>query len=57
MLGYAGVKLGANWERIQPYLHYADYFVAAALVALAVFAIVRWRRRGGAASSEAEDQA
>ncbi len=53
MLGYVGVKLGANWERIQPYLHYADYVVAAALVGLAAYAIIRWRRRRGA-SSEAE---
>lgn len=56
MLGYVGVKLGAHWERIQPYLHYADYVVAAALAALVVYAIVRWRRRS-AAPSEAEDQA
>lgn len=54
MLGYVGVKLGANWERIQPYLHYADYVVAAALVGLAAYVFIRWRRRRGA-SPESED--
>jgi membrane protein DedA with SNARE-associated domain len=45
MLGYVGVKLGDNWEEIRAYLHYADYVVAVGLVALAVWWIVRIRRR------------
>ena len=47
MLGYVGVKLGGNWEKIKPYLHYADYVVVVVLVLLVVSAVVRWRRRRG----------
>jgi membrane protein DedA with SNARE-associated domain len=45
LMGYVGVKLGGNWEKIQPYLHYADYLVVAAFVLLVVWALTRWRRR------------
>jgi membrane protein DedA with SNARE-associated domain len=47
MLGYVGEKLGTNWEKIQPYLHYADYLVVAALVLLVAYAVLRWRRAAG----------
>jgi len=47
LLGFAGEKLGSNWEKVQPLLHYLDYAVVVAIVALAVWAIVRRRRRGG----------
>jgi len=47
LLGFAGEKLGSNWEKIQPLLHYLDYAVVVAIVALVVWAIVRRRRRGG----------
>jgi membrane protein DedA with SNARE-associated domain len=47
MLGFVGEKLGSNWEKIQPLLHYLDYAVVVAVVALVVWAIVRHRRRGG----------
>lgn len=62
MLGWLGVRLGANWEKIRPYLHLADYAVAAALVVLVAWAIVRWRRRrgstgGGADPAEYGDEA
>jgi membrane protein DedA with SNARE-associated domain len=43
LLGWLGVRLGANWERIRPYLHYADYAVAAALLLMVVWAVWRWR--------------
>ncbi|MGZ4199272.1 MAG: DedA family protein [Thermoleophilia bacterium] len=46
LLGYLGEKLGSNWEKIRPLLHYADYAVVVAFVALVVWAIVRRRRRG-----------
>jgi membrane protein DedA with SNARE-associated domain len=49
MLGYVGVALGDNWEEIRAYLHYADYVVVAAGVALAAWLVVRWRRRRAAA--------
>jgi membrane protein DedA with SNARE-associated domain len=45
MLGYVGERLGANWEKIRPYLHYLDYAVVIALVALVLWAVARWRRR------------
>jgi len=45
LLGFAGEKLGSNWEKIQPLLHYLDYAVVVAIVALVVWAIVRRRRR------------
>jgi membrane protein DedA with SNARE-associated domain len=45
MLGFVGEKLGSNWERIDPLLHYLDYAVAVAVVALVVWAVLR--RRGG----------
>ena len=56
MLGYVGEKLGANWEKIRPYLHYADYLVALAFVVLVVYAVVRWRRRGAGRRPEAESR-
>ena len=46
MLGYVGVKLGDNWEKIRSYLHYADYLVLVAIVAIVVWQVVKWRRRG-----------
>jgi membrane protein DedA with SNARE-associated domain len=47
MLGWLGTRLGANWEKIRPYLHIADYVVVAVLVVFVVWVIVRWRRRRG----------
>jgi membrane protein DedA with SNARE-associated domain len=45
MLGYVGVKLGANWEKVRPYLHYVDYLVVVALVVVLAYVLIRWRRR------------
>jgi len=56
MLGYVGEKLGANWEKIRPYLHYVDYLVVLAFVVLVVYAVVRWRRRGAGRPPEAESR-
>ena len=45
MLGYVGVKVGDNWEKIQTRLHYLDYAVVLAAVLLVVWwALRRWRR-------------
>lgn len=52
-LGWLGVRLGERWEDVRPYLHYADYAVAAALVALAGWAL--WRRRRGREAAAAGD--
>lgn len=52
MLGFIGVQVGANWEQWRDKLHYFDYVVLAGLIALAVWALIRWRR-GRAAGGEA----
>ena len=44
MLGWVGVRLGANWEKIRPYLHIADYVVVAVLVVFILWVIVKWRK-------------
>jgi membrane protein DedA with SNARE-associated domain len=43
-LGWLGTRLGENWEKIRPYLHYADYAVVAALVVIVVWAVWKWRK-------------
>jgi membrane protein DedA with SNARE-associated domain len=45
MLGLIGREVGDRWDEWNDRLHYLDYAVAAGLVALAVYAIVRWRSR------------
>jgi membrane protein DedA with SNARE-associated domain len=44
MLGFVGEKVGQNWEHIQKRLHYLDYAVIVAVVALFVWLVMR--RRG-----------
>ena len=50
LLAYIGVKLGSNWEKIRPYLHYADYVVVVVLVLLVIYGVIRWRRHRAAGS-------
>jgi len=61
MLGWAGTRLGENWEKIRPYLHLADYAVAAVLAIVVVWAVVKWRkdrrRSGGPGPAEYGDEA
>ncbi|MDP4143622.1 MAG: DedA family protein [Bacillota bacterium] len=45
LLGYAGYAMGQNWTLIRSWLHIADYFVAAAIVALAVYLFIKRRKR------------
>jgi membrane protein DedA with SNARE-associated domain len=56
LLGWIGTRLGANWEKIRPYLHYADYVVVAVLAAIVVWAVWRWRkgRKPGAGPDASE---
>jgi len=54
MLGWVGMRLGANWERIRPYLHIVDYVVIAVVLMLIAWAIYRWRR-GRSTDVEAPD--
>jgi membrane protein DedA with SNARE-associated domain len=59
-LGWLGTRLGAHWEDIRPYLHYADYAVIAALVAIVVWGVLRWRKgrsAGGPGPTEYGDEA
>lgn len=46
LLGFVGEKLGSNWTKIEPLLHYLDYAVVVAAVVFVVWVVVR-RRRGG----------
>ena len=48
MLALIGREVGDRWEEWSDRLHYFDYAVAAALVALAVYAVIRWRSRPAA---------
>lgn len=52
LLGWLGVRLGDNWERIRGWLHYADYAVAAAIVGMIVWLVLRRSRRGPGADGE-----
>ena len=56
LLGWVGMKLGSNWEKIRPLLHYLDYAVVLALVALVVWALVRRRRGRPGEAGPAESQ-
>jgi membrane protein DedA with SNARE-associated domain len=51
MLGVIGREVGSRWEEWRDYLHYGDYVVLAAIVALVVWLLIR-RRRGGAGEGE-----
>ena len=46
--GLAGVgwALGANWEEFHRAFHYADYAVAAGILLLLAYVVVRWRKGG-----------
>jgi membrane protein DedA with SNARE-associated domain len=49
MLGYVGVKVGDNWEKIQTRLHYLDYAVVLGVIVLVVWWGMRRARRPAAA--------
>lgn len=61
LLGWIGMKVGDNWEAIRDQLHYADYVVAAAILAFIAYSYVKWRRRRTsvprASSSETHEDA
>jgi membrane protein DedA with SNARE-associated domain len=42
-LAGVGWALGANWERFHHAFHYADYAVAAGIVLLVAYGVLRWR--------------
>jgi membrane protein DedA with SNARE-associated domain len=48
MLAIVGREVGDQWDRWRDHLRYFDYAIVAAIVALAVYLVVRrWRARGG----------
>jgi membrane protein DedA with SNARE-associated domain len=53
MLGFVGEKLGSNWKKIDPLLHYLDYAVVVAAVALVVWMVLRRRGRSRGAADAA----
>ena len=46
MLALVGKSVGDNWEEWRDHLHYLDYAVALAIIALVVYLVVKWRRGG-----------
>jgi membrane protein DedA with SNARE-associated domain len=52
MLGYVGVKVGDNWEKIQARLHYLDYTVVAAVLFLIAWWVVHRRRNPAPAAKQ-----
>jgi membrane protein DedA with SNARE-associated domain len=56
MLGWIGVAVGENWEVIEGYMKYFDYVVAACIVGLIVWAVVRWARRRSRPVNGAADE-
>jgi membrane protein DedA with SNARE-associated domain len=55
MLALIGEAVGENWEEWREHLHYLDYAVVAAVIAGAIYLIVR-RRRGGGTPTEAPNE-
>jgi membrane protein DedA with SNARE-associated domain len=47
MLAFIGEQAGANWEDWKDSLHYFDYAVAIAIVAIAAYYGIRWHRNRG----------
>ena len=60
LLGFIGVQVGERWEDWRDKLHYFDYVVIAAILAGAVYLVIRRRRsrtRDGVASAEGPQRA
>jgi len=63
-LGFLGKQVGSHWDDWKDRLHYLDYAVLAAIIALIVYALIRRRRRTaepptgrhGRSEAEAEEQ-
>jgi membrane protein DedA with SNARE-associated domain len=54
MLALIGKSVGRNWEEWRDHLHYLDYLVVVAVIALGVYLLLKRRRRGGSDEDESE---
>ncbi len=54
MLALVGKSVGDNWEEWRGHLHYLDYAVVVAVIALGVYLLVK-RRRGGGPDADADE--
>jgi membrane protein DedA with SNARE-associated domain len=54
MLALIGRSVGENWEEWRDHLHYLDYLVVVAVIALGVYLLIRRRRRPPTATSASE---
>jgi membrane protein DedA with SNARE-associated domain len=54
MLALIGKSVGENWEEWRDHLHFLDYLVVVAVLALGVYLVIRRRRGGGPGEGEGE---
>ncbi len=55
MLGVIGMEVGARWEEWRDKLHVIDYFVLAAIVAIIIYLLIKWRRGGREGAKGADE--
>ncbi len=50
MLGltYLGYAVGENWSELQDKMHYFDYVIAASIIGVAIWLLVKWRQNKAA---------
>ncbi len=54
MLAIVGREVGDRWDEVRDKLHYLDYAIVAAIVALVVYLVIRRRRSPGDGEARAE---
>ncbi len=57
LLGFIGQEVGDRWEEWRDYLHYFDYPVAAAILGLIVYFLIKRRRGSGPPPAPADSAA
>jgi membrane protein DedA with SNARE-associated domain len=55
LLGFIGQQARDNWTKWKDALHYVDYAVAAAIVLVVAYYVIRWWRGRGSAAEPATD--